>query len=66
MPLEDERDRHSPIRVLHEAVRLADICNTGPMQPYLTGFADQKILAGIEKAARVLLTAERSATARAA
>jgi hypothetical protein len=36
------------------------------MQPYLTGFTDPKILAGIEKAARGLLAAERSATARAA
>ena len=42
MPLEDERDRHSPIRVLHEAVRLADICNTGPMQPYLTGISPSR------------------------
>jgi 4-hydroxy-tetrahydrodipicolinate synthase len=66
IPLEDERDRHSPIRVLHEAVRLAGICDTGPMQPYLTGFADPTILAGVEKAARALLAAERSATARAA
>jgi dihydrodipicolinate synthase/N-acetylneuraminate lyase len=64
--LEDERDRHSPIRVLHDAVRLAGICDTGPMQPYLTGFTDPKILAGIEKAAKELLAAERNATARAA
>jgi dihydrodipicolinate synthase/N-acetylneuraminate lyase len=64
--LEDERDAHSPIRVLHEAVRLAGICDTGPMLPYLTGFTEPNILAGIEKAARALLTAERSATARAA
>jgi len=66
IPLENERDRHSPIRVLHDAVRLAGICDTGPMQPYLTGFTDPKILAGIEKAAKGLLAAERSATARAA
>ena len=66
IPLEDQRDRHSPIRVLHDAVRLAGICETGPMQPYLTGFSDTKILAGIEKAAQELLAADRSATARAA
>jgi len=66
IPLENERDRHSPIRVLHDAVRLAGICDTGPMQPYFTGFTDPKILAGIEKAAKELLAAERSATARAA
>jgi dihydrodipicolinate synthase/N-acetylneuraminate lyase len=64
--LEDQRDRHSPLRVLHEAVRLAGISNTGPMQPYLTGFGDQAILGAIEKAAKDLLTAERSATAKAA
>lgn len=37
MPLEDLRDGISPIRVLHEAVRLAGIADTGPMLPMLTG-----------------------------
>jgi dihydrodipicolinate synthase/N-acetylneuraminate lyase len=66
IPLEDERDRHSPLRVLHDAVRLAGIANTGPMQPYLTGFSDPAILGAIEKAAKDLLAADRSATAKAA
>jgi len=66
MPLEDERDGHSPLRVLHDAVRLAGICDTGPMQPYLTGFSEPKILAAIEKAAKDLLAAERAAMAKAA
>ncbi len=66
VPLEDLRDHYSPLRVLHDAVRLAGICNTGPMQPYLTGFSDPKILVGIEKAAKDLLAAERTATAKAA
>jgi dihydrodipicolinate synthase/N-acetylneuraminate lyase len=66
IPLEDQRDKHSPLRVLHDAVRLAGISNTGPMQPYLTGFTDLAILGAIEKAAKELLTAERSATAKAA
>jgi len=66
MPLEDQRDAHSPLRVLHDAVRLAGICKTGPMQPYLTGFTDPAILSGIEKAAKDLLAAERSAVAKAA
>jgi 4-hydroxy-tetrahydrodipicolinate synthase len=66
IPLEDQRDRHSPLRVLHDAVRLAGISNTGPMQPYLTGFTEPAIVAGIEKAARDLLVAERTATAKAA
>jgi 4-hydroxy-tetrahydrodipicolinate synthase len=65
-PLEDLRDRHSPLRVLHEAVRLAGICDTGPMLPFLSNIDDAAIVASIEKAARALLAAERSATARAA
>ena len=66
IPLEDERDRHSPLRVLHDAVRLAGIANTGPMQPYLSGFNEPAILGGIEKAAKNLLAADRAATAKAA
>jgi dihydrodipicolinate synthase/N-acetylneuraminate lyase len=64
--LEDQRDKHSPLRVLHDAVRLAGISNTGPMQPYLTGFSDPAILGAIEKAAKELLAADRTATAKAA
>jgi 4-hydroxy-tetrahydrodipicolinate synthase len=66
IPLEDQRDAHSPLRVLHDAVRLAGICDTGPMYPYLSNFTDKGILAGIEKAAKELLAAERAATAKAA
>jgi dihydrodipicolinate synthase/N-acetylneuraminate lyase len=66
IPLEDQRDKHSPLRVLHDAVRLAGIANTGPMQPYLSGFSDPAILGAIEKAAKDLLAADRSATAKAA
>jgi dihydrodipicolinate synthase/N-acetylneuraminate lyase len=66
IPLEDQRDKHSPLRVLHDAVRLAGISNTGPMQPYLSGFSDPAILGAIEKAAKELLAAERSSTAKAA
>ncbi len=62
IPLEDQRDAHSPLRVLHDAVRLAGICDTGPMLPYLSNFTDKTILAGIEKAAKELLAAERAAT----
>jgi dihydrodipicolinate synthase/N-acetylneuraminate lyase len=64
--LEDERDSHSPIRVLHDAVRLAGIADTGPMQPYFSNFTDPSILSGIEKAAKGLLAAERAAVAKAA
>jgi 4-hydroxy-tetrahydrodipicolinate synthase len=66
IPLEDQRDAHSPLRVLHDAVRLAGICNTGPMQPYLTSFTEPKIVAGIEKAAKELLADEHAAMAKAA
>jgi dihydrodipicolinate synthase/N-acetylneuraminate lyase len=33
--LEDLRNSIQPIRVLHRAVELADIANTGPMMPML-------------------------------
>lgn len=36
LPLEDLRDAHSPIAVLHEAVRLAGIAETGALQPFLS------------------------------
>jgi dihydrodipicolinate synthase/N-acetylneuraminate lyase len=35
-PLEDLRNAINPVRVLHEAVRLAGIANTGPMLPLLS------------------------------
>jgi dihydrodipicolinate synthase/N-acetylneuraminate lyase len=66
IPLEDLRDKHSPLRVLHDAVRLAGICDTGPMLPFLSNIADAAVISAIETAAKALLAAERSATARAA
>jgi dihydrodipicolinate synthase/N-acetylneuraminate lyase len=66
IPLEDLRDKHSPLRVLHDAVRLAGICDTGPMLPFLSNIEDAAVISAIETAAKTLLTAERSATARAA
>jgi dihydrodipicolinate synthase/N-acetylneuraminate lyase len=66
IPLEDERDRHSPLRVLHDAVRLAGIADTGPMQPYLSSFTEPAIVSAIENAAKGLLAAERAAMAKAA
>src|SRR4029079_2348639 len=35
-PLENIRNAINPIRVLHEAVRLAGIADTGPLLPLLT------------------------------
>ena len=40
LPLENLRDAHSPIRVLHEAVTLAGIADMGPMLPMLSNIAD--------------------------
>lgn len=54
LPLEDLRDGHSPIRVLHEAVRLADIADTGPMAPFLSNLDDQALLGRIRLAAEAL------------
>lgn len=54
LPLEDERNTHSPILVLHHAVALAGIAQTGPVLPLLTELPDE-LLPGIEKAAKELL-----------
>jgi len=60
LPLEDVRDRHSPIRTLHEAVRLAGICDTGPMAPFLSNLADPEVLEAVEEAARALRDADET------
>jgi dihydrodipicolinate synthase/N-acetylneuraminate lyase len=59
-PLEDLRNAINPIRVLHEAVRLAGIAETGPLLPLLTNVpeADHP---RIRDAARRLLDADRVA-----
>ena len=51
IPLEDLRDRLSPIRVLHEAVSLAGISQTGPMSPFLSNLDDAIALAAIRSVA---------------
>lgn len=53
-PLEDLRNEINPIRVLHSAVELAGIAETGRLQPLLSGVADTSE-ADIAKAARDLL-----------
>ena len=60
VPLEDLRDAHSPIRVLHEAVRLAGIADTGPMMPLLNNIDSPALCADIELAANNLLSANQS------
>ncbi len=64
--LEDLRDAHSPLRVLHEAVRLAGICDTGPMLPFLSNITEPKLVSAIEAAAKALYTANQAAVAKAA
>lgn len=59
MPLEDLRDGYSPIRVLHEAVRLAGIADTGPMLPLLSNIESEHH-ERITKAALDLLAADRA------
>lgn len=58
LPLEDLRDRHSPLRVLHAAVALAGVADTGPLQPFLDTIEDPGLLQQIGDAARALLAAE--------
>jgi dihydrodipicolinate synthase/N-acetylneuraminate lyase len=52
--LEDLRNAHSPILVLHHAVELAGIAGTGPVLPLLTELPEN-LLPKIEKAAKALL-----------
>jgi dihydrodipicolinate synthase/N-acetylneuraminate lyase len=61
-PLEDLRNAINPIRVLHEAVRLAGIAETGPLLPLLSNVPESE-LPPIREAARRLLEAERAARA---
>ena len=55
-PLEDLRNGIHPVRVLHEAVRLAGIADTGPALPLLSGI-DAAEAERVEKAALALLEA---------
>lgn len=54
LPLEDLRDAHSPLQVLHEAVRLAGVADTGPMYPFLANIADPALLERIREQSRRL------------
>lgn len=59
LPLEDLRDAHSPIRVLHEAVSLAGIADMGPMLPQLSNIGSEHH-AAIRAAARALLAHDKA------
>ena len=58
LPLEDLRDRHSPLRVLHAAVAAAGLAETGPLLPFLDTIVDEALLSRIRDAARALLAEE--------
>jgi dihydrodipicolinate synthase/N-acetylneuraminate lyase len=60
-PLEDLRNAINPIRVLHEAVRLAGIGNTGPLLPLLSNL-EENHWKSVGDAARTLLTANAELT----
>jgi dihydrodipicolinate synthase/N-acetylneuraminate lyase len=53
-PLEDLRNAINPIRVLHEAVRLAGIADTGPLLPLLSNLAESDHAKVREAATRLL------------
>ena len=53
LAFEDQRDAYSLIVVLHEAVRLAGIADTGPIQPFLAGL-DEAVLRPVGEAAKAL------------
>lgn len=57
MPMEDERERVSPIRVLHDAVTLAGIADMGPIYPMLSGI-DSSEYTAVGTAAKNLLALE--------
>ncbi|MCB1227661.1 MAG: dihydrodipicolinate synthase family protein [Verrucomicrobiales bacterium] len=59
-PLEDLRNAHSPILVLHHAVELAGIAATGAPLPLLNGLPDA-LLPGIQSTAQDLLKLEQQA-----
>jgi dihydrodipicolinate synthase/N-acetylneuraminate lyase len=59
LPLEDQRDAHGPIPVLHEAVTLSGVADMGPILPQLVNL-DQQHHADVAQAAKALLAADRS------
>ena len=65
VPLEDLRDKHSPLRVLHAAVAAAGIADTGPLLPFLSNIEAGPALTAIEAEARRLLAANQAMKAAA-
>ncbi len=57
-PLEDLRNLINPMRVLHEAVRLCGIADTGPLLPLMSNL-DEVDHPRVAEAAKALLAANR-------
>lgn len=66
LPLEDLRDAHSPLRVLHAAVALSGVADTGPLLPFLSNLTDKTMLDNIGRASRELLALNEAALKEAA
>ena len=62
MPLEDARDAHSPIRILHAAVELAGIAPTGPIGEYLSVIDDAQVIEKLRPIAKDLLAHNAAAS----
>lgn len=60
LPLEDLRDSHSPLRVLHAAVAAAGIADTGPLMPFLENLTDSQVLSAVSEASKQLLAADEA------
>ena len=57
MPMEDQRERISPIRVLHDAITLSGVADMGPIYPMLSGI-DKSEYESVSQAAKELLQLE--------
>lgn len=62
IPLEDARDKYSPIRILHAAVELAGIAKTGPIGEFLSTIDDKAVLDKLAGIAKDLLALNQAAT----
>jgi 4-hydroxy-tetrahydrodipicolinate synthase len=60
LALEDLRDAHSPLRVLHAAVAAAGIADTGPLMPFLANLTDPQIVSAVAEASKRLLDEDRA------
>lgn len=60
LPLEALRAANGPVPVLHEAIALAGIADTGPLGPFFANVTDPTVLRAITKAATALKAASVS------